>query len=101
MSNIEEVSQPSNLLSKLLSVQVGGSSTTSCPNLVIGCSRIVGVVRTVSSGVPSAVAIYSITGPAHNFIENGATVVLHSADNDTSQYTLLWVNDKTQNALLC
>ena len=99
MSNIEE--SPSNFLSKLLSVQVGGSSTTSCPNFVVGCSRIIGVVRTVPSGVPSEVAIYSINGPAHNAIANGATVVLHSADNDTSQYTLLWVNDKTQNALLC
>ncbi len=98
---MEEVLQPSRFLSKLLSVQDGGSSTTACPNLVVGCSRIVGVVRTVSSGVPSAVAIYSITGPAHNAIANGATVVLHSADDDTSQYSLLWINDKTQNALLC
>ena len=96
-----EVSQASNVFSQDLTIQAAGTSSTACPNLVVGCSKILGVKLKTSGGAPGDVCIASITGPAANAVANGATVVLRSATADTSVYTLFWVNEKTPNALLC
>lgn len=96
-----EVSKTSNSFSQLLTIQAAGTSSTACPNLVVGCSRILGVVNTTPAGVPADVCIASIVGPAANAVATGATVVLRSANADTSTYTLVWANDKSPTALLC
>ena len=96
-----EISQASNSYSQLLTIQGAGTSSTVCPNLVVGCSRILGVVNTTPGGVPGAVCVASVVGPAANAVANGATVVLRSANADTSTYTLFWVNDKAGSLQIC
>ena len=96
-----EFGSPSPALSYTLPVMVAGTTTSALlPSYFLASSKITGIKRTTSGGVPGSPFVFSITPSAIGTL--GCTLVVRSSSaTDTSVYTISWTNDVANGSLPC